>query len=87
MYYQHYDRFLRECPKPDQFRPDGRSVTLHELTHLDDAFHPDWEMFKKTTDYAYFFQKQRWKEMTPSQRLLNADSYAVYANTVAMHCD
>ncbi|OCL12412.1 putative neutral protease 2 precursor [Glonium stellatum] len=57
---------------------DQATTTIHENTHAPGVYSPG------TQDYAYGFSSST--SLSASQALLNADTYALYANAIHLNC-
>ncbi|KAF2432834.1 hypothetical protein EJ08DRAFT_116987 [Tothia fuscella] len=81
------DNIVVNCPIYFQYLPvlsrtchdqDMTTTTLHEFTHAPAVFSPG------TEDYAYGYSAAR--SLTSARAVLNADTYALYANAIYAGC-
>ncbi|KAL4967143.1 Deuterolysin metalloprotease family-domain-containing protein [Aspergillus stella-maris] len=73
LYYSYLPALTSSCYAQDQ-----ATTTLHEFTHAPGVYSPG------TDDYAYGYSAS--VALSASQALLNADSYALFANAVNLGC-
>ncbi|RDL40146.1 Neutral protease 2 [Venustampulla echinocandica] len=73
IYYSALSLITNTCHDQDQ-----TTTTLHEMTHAPGAFSPG------TDDYAYGYSASI--ALTTAKSVLNADSYALYANAINLGC-
>ncbi|GFF53708.1 neutral protease 2 homolog NFIA_102630 [Aspergillus udagawae] len=73
IYYSELPALTRSCHAQDQ-----ATTTLHEFTHAPGVYSPG------TEDYAYGYGAST--ALGTSQAVLNADSYALFANAVNLNC-
>ncbi|KAH2898168.1 hypothetical protein KXV75_001504 [Aspergillus fumigatus] len=73
IYYSYLPALTSSCHAQDQ-----ATTTLHEFTHAPAVYSPG------TDDYAYGYRAST--ALSASQALLNADTYALFANAVNLNC-
>ncbi|KAK1145147.1 hypothetical protein N8T08_004580 [Aspergillus melleus] len=73
IYYTYLTALTGTCHAQDQ-----ATTTLHEFTHAPGVYSPG------TDDYAYGYSAST--ALSASRALLNADSYALFANAVNLNC-